>query len=214
MVFPLPVGAPTNTLSSLLYTALNTGGTEAIKLSKENNVKLTHLKNQKAIFSLNDNRIVLRSTGWQFFSFCTLGLNGVEERELVLVESLKGRVPESTNTCSFTACFSTRVFPRHMTGRLCGWGRILMLGPPRRERRGDLCSHSTPTKLLAAPSLLPIHYLAHSCYVKRSEINKLPLPRSFWVIRIITLSGRDHQQEDGQLFKCLHCTFYFNTHYF
>lgn len=29
MVFPLPVGAPTNTLSSLLYTVLNTGGQQS-----------------------------------------------------------------------------------------------------------------------------------------------------------------------------------------
>lgn len=33
----------------------------------------------------------------ELFSFCTLCLNGVEEGELVLVQSLKGRVPESSD---------------------------------------------------------------------------------------------------------------------
>ncbi len=42
MVFPLPVGAPTKTLSSLLYSALNT----------EENKNSLHLKSQSNIYSV------------------------------------------------------------------------------------------------------------------------------------------------------------------
>lgn len=88
MVFPLPVGAPTNTLSSLLYTALNTGVTE-----KENYVKKRlYIESRGTATSL----ITDRPTDC-LVCFCTLCLNGVEEGELVLVESLKGRVPESSD---------------------------------------------------------------------------------------------------------------------
>lgn len=44
---------------------------------------------KKAIFLLNDNVCSI--------FFCTLCLNGVEERELVLVESLKSRVSEGSD---------------------------------------------------------------------------------------------------------------------
>lgn len=95
MVFPLPVGAPTNTLSSLLYTALNTGGTETIQLSQENkNHKFKYTEEKLSFDEMMMERV---QSGGQFFSFCTLCLNGVEEGELVLVESLKGRVPEGSD---------------------------------------------------------------------------------------------------------------------
>lgn len=60
MVFPLPVGAPTNTLSSLLYTALNTVGKGKIQVSQKSNLQCLCL---------------LRDVSWMnnsYWSFCSL----------------------------------------------------------------------------------------------------------------------------------------------